>query len=122
MSKDRTNEDGMAAVREMKAGLFQALANPIRIHIVECLFRNRGRTRREVPVSELLEHVNVGPANLSQHLNVLRNKGLVTSRKEGAQVLCRLRDERIAKVLDLMKSLCESDLRRSLAHLAEADR
>ena len=114
-------DDEMRAVRELKAGLFQALANPTRIHIVECLFRGHEHPRIEVPVSELLERVNIGAANLSQHLNVLRSKGLVVSRKEGTQVYCQLRDDRIAQVLDIMKSLCESDLRQSLASFAAAD-
>ena len=102
----------------MKSGLFQALANPTRIHIVECL---RDRGRGEVPVSALLEEVGVERANLSQHLNVLRSRGLVTSRKEGNQVLCSLRDRRIGKVMDLMKSVCEADLRQSLAVLEETE-
>ena len=121
-AKSEKVDGEMRAVREMKAGLFQALANPTRIHIVECLFRGHQRPRDEVPVSELLERVNIGAANLSQHLNVLRGKGLVVSRKEGTQVYCQLRDRRIAKVLDIMKGLCESDLEQSLASFAAAER
>lgn len=104
----------MRAVREMKAGLFQALANPTRIHIVELLASAAAQETGEMPVSELLNQTGVGAANLSQHLAVLRGKGLVTSRKVGSQVSCRLRDDRIGEVLALMKVICATELRRSL--------
>lgn len=111
------SDGGMAEVRGLKASLFQALANPTRIHIIECL--HAGGSRAEVSVGELLAETGVPRANLSQHLGVLRAQGLVTSRKEGNQVFCALRDRRIGKVLGLMRSICESALRQSLAVLEE---
>ena len=74
------------ALRRFKADVFQVLGHPTRIHIVECL------RDRELSVGALLERISVEPANLSQHLSVLRSKQLVTSRKEGNQVFYALRD------------------------------
>lgn len=111
-----SEDPALAEVRLRKAGLFQALANPTRIHILECLSRGAGG-RGEVAVSDLLAEIGVERANLSQHLGVLRGKGLVASRKEGNQVWCSLRDRRVANVLKLMRDICESDLRQSLALL-----
>jgi ArsR family transcriptional regulator len=95
-------------LREFKAGIFQALANPTRIAIIE-LLRDEG----EVPVTRIYESLKIEQANASQHLAVLRSKNIVLSRKEGNQVFYRLRDKTLGQVLDLMRKYF-------LNHLAEA--
>lgn len=96
------------ALRRFKAGIFQALAHPTRIAIVE-LLRDEG----EVPVSRIHEKLGVEQANASQHLAVLRGKQIVVNRKAGNQVYYRLRDPMIGRVLDIMR-------RYFHAHLSEA--
>jgi ArsR family transcriptional regulator len=95
-------------LREFKAGIFQALANPTRIAIVE-LLRDEG----EVPVTRIHEALGIEQANASQHLAVLRNKNVVVARKAGSQVFYRLRDKILGQILDLMREYF-------LTHLAEA--
>src|ERR1700691_3268711 len=85
------------ALRKFKAGIFKVLAHPTRIHIVETLRAG------EVSVGAILEHVKVEPANLSQHLSVLRHSHLVVTRKEGNQVLYSLRDPLLIEVLEAMR-------------------
>src|SRR5262245_48014349 len=85
------------ALRRFKAEVFQALAHPTRIHIIECLRDG------ELSVGTLSGRVQAEPANLSQHLAVLRSKSLVTSRKEGNQVIYSLRDPLLIDVLDTMR-------------------
>ena len=68
-------------LRKFKAEIFQALAHPTRIAIVEAL-RDGEQT-----AGRLVERLGVEQANLSQHLAVLRRAGLVTARKEGAAVI-----------------------------------
>ena len=63
-------------LRRFKAEIFQALANPTRIAIVE-LLRDEGETS----VGRVTEALGVEQANASQHLAVLRNKQVVLSRK-----------------------------------------
>jgi DNA-binding transcriptional ArsR family regulator len=95
------------ALRRFKADVFQVLAHPTRVHIVECLREG------ELSVAALLERVGVEPANLSQHLALLRSKGLVLNRKQGNQVFYSLRDPLLTEVLDTMR-------RYFLAHMEEA--
>ena len=57
------------SLRRFKAGVFQALAHPTRIALVE-LLRDQG----EVPVSRLYERLDLEQANVSQHLAVLRSR------------------------------------------------
>ncbi len=93
------------SLRRFKAGIFQALAHPTRIAIIELL-----RDEREVPVSRLHERLHLEQANVSQHLTVLRSKQLVTTRKDGNQVFYSLRDPVLGRVLDLMRQYFQSHL------------
>jgi DNA-binding transcriptional ArsR family regulator len=94
------------ALRKFKADIFQVLAHPTRIHIIETL------RERELSVGAVLAHVKVEPANISQHLAILRSKRLVNTRKAKNQVLYSLRNPFLTQVLDIMR-------RYFLAHLEE---
>jgi len=94
------------ALRRFKADLFQALAHPTRIHILEALGEG------ELSVSRIIEEVKGEPANISQHLAILRSKRIVNNRKEGNQVFYSLRNPLLSEVLDIMR-------RYFLAHLEE---
>lgn len=102
------------SLRRFKAGIFQALAHPTRIAIVE-LLRDEG----EVPVSAVYERLGLEQANVSQHLAVLRSKQIVIARKDGSQVFYSLRDRVIGKVLDLMRQYFHSHLEESLELLKD---
>jgi ArsR family transcriptional regulator len=99
-------------LRRFKAGVFQVLGHPTRIHIVEILRKG------EVSVGALLEEIGVEPANLSQHLTVLRSKGLVVNRKNGNQVLYSLRDPMLAGVLDTMKRYFQAHFQAAMSILS----
>jgi ArsR family transcriptional regulator len=100
------------ALRQFKAGIFQALAHPTRVAIVEFL-----RDEGEVPAGRFHEALSIEQANASQHLAVLRGKNIVVSRKDGNQVLYSLRDPILGEVLDLMKRYFLSQLNESLESL-----
>ena len=85
------------SMRRFKAGVFQALAHPTRVALVEYLKYG------ELSVGQLCEKVGVEQANASQHLAVLRNKHLVETRKVGNQTFYRLRDPRLSEVLDILR-------------------
>ena len=101
-------------LRDFKAGIFQALANPTRIAIVE-LLRDEG----EVTVARIHESLGIEQANASQHLAVLRNKSIVLARKEGNQVFYRLRDKVLGQVLDLLRKYFASQLAEASEMLAD---
>jgi ArsR family transcriptional regulator len=103
------------ALRRFKAEVFRVLAHPTRIHIVESLRDG------ELCVSAILDRIDVEPANLSQHLSVLRAKGLVSTRKEGNQVFYSLRDPLLTGVLDTMRRYFQAHLEEALAMLTELE-
>jgi ArsR family transcriptional regulator len=100
-------------LRRFKAEIFQALAHPTRIAIVEAL---RGG---EISAGRLIEELGLEQANASQHLAVLRGKRIVTSRKEGNQVFYSLRDPVLIEVLDILKRYFYSHLAETMSMLKE---
>ena len=99
------------ALRRFKAGIFQGLAHPTRIAIVELLRDG------ELPVSKILERLDVEQANVSQHLAVLRARQIVANHKAGNQVFYRLRDPVLIEVLDIMKRYFQTHLSDALKML-----
>jgi DNA-binding transcriptional ArsR family regulator len=103
-------------LRAYKASIFQALAHPTRIAVVEVL-RNG-----EMSAGAIQERLGVEQANLSQHLTTLRNRQIVMNRKDGNQVFYSLRNPVLAEVLDLMRRYCQEDLSNAVQLLDEATR
>ena len=68
----------------MKADVFKALGNPVRLGIVELLEQG------ELCVCEIVEHVGTDTSNVSNHLSVLKRQGIVTDRREGLKIFYRL--------------------------------
>jgi DNA-binding transcriptional ArsR family regulator len=89
---------------EFKADFFKALAHPLRISILDALREG------ELTVNEISEHFDVEPANASQQLAVLRNRNIVITRKEGANVYYSVTDKSIFKLLDAAKEIFNHNL------------
>jgi ArsR family transcriptional regulator len=87
----------MSQVRRFKANIFQALAHPTRLQILEVLRDG------ELSVNAILTRLERDQANISQHLASLRMRGLVVNRKEGNQVFYSVRDPVLFEVLDVMR-------------------
>lgn len=103
-------------MRQFKAGIFQALAHPTRVAIVEYLRYG------ELSVGRLCEKVDIEQANASQHLAVLRNKHLVETRKEGNQIFYRLRDPLLSEVLEKMQEYFFAHMTEAMQMLKEEQR
>jgi DNA-binding transcriptional ArsR family regulator len=99
------------SLRRFKAEVFQALAHPTRIAIVELLRDG------PLPAGKLIEQLGIEQANASQHLAVLRSKQIVLNRKEGNQVFYSLRHPILTEVLDLMRRYFQAHIRGTLAEM-----
>jgi ArsR family transcriptional regulator len=97
------------ALRAFKADIFQALAHPTRIAVVEAL---RGR---ELGAGALGQRLGLSQANLSQHLAVLRGSAVLTVRREGRGVFYRLRYPEIKTVCETMRGVLATHLRAERA-------
>jgi DNA-binding transcriptional ArsR family regulator len=83
---------------ETYARLLKALAHPTRLRIVEIL------QREPICVKNIGDCMDVQQANLSQHLSVLRNCGIVSTCREGNRVCYSIRDQRVVSVLEALRS------------------
>lgn len=100
-------------LRQFKSEIFQALANPTRIAIVEALRDG------EMSAGQLIEKLGIEQANASQHLSILRAKQVVVNRKVGNQVFYSIRDPALIEVLDILRRYFYSQLSRTVTMLDE---
>jgi DNA-binding transcriptional ArsR family regulator len=104
------------SLRRFKADIFQALAHPTRIAILELL------SPGELSAGVLIEKLGMEQASVSQHLAVLRAKQLVVNRKAGNQVFYSIRDPLIVEVLNLMRTYFHAHLKDALEMLDEMEK
>lgn len=92
---------------------FKALAEPVRLQILEALREG------EKTVSELVQITGLGQANVSKHLQMLHNLGFTDRRKTGLYVYYSLADEDVFRLCDIMCSRVSrhSDQRNDLLGL-----
>ncbi len=84
---------------ELHAELLKALAHPRRLEIIH-LLRNQA-----LDVSDMYAMLDLPQANVSQHLQVLRQAGVVHTKKHGKHVIYRLAHKNFIKTCDLMRSI-----------------
>ena len=77
----------------------QAMAHPLRLKIL-CLVGNQ-----ELSVLEIVDAVGTTQSNISQHLSVLREHGVLASRKEANKVFYRIADARVLKMISLTREI-----------------
>jgi ArsR family transcriptional regulator len=109
------SNDVQNLLREYKASIFQSLAHPTRIAVLEVLRDG------ETSARSIQERLGVEQANLSQHLAVLRSRQIVTARKEGNQVFYSVRNRVLVKVLDLMRQYFQANLAEAVHMLSEVE-
>ena len=100
---------------EFKADFFKALAHPLRISILDALRDG------ELTVNEISQRFEVEQANASQQLAILRNRNIVVTRKEGANVYYSVSDKSIFKLLDAAKEIFNHHLVGVRSMLEEFD-
>ena len=98
----------MANVRrellQLHASVCKGLADPKRLLIINALRDG------ELAVSEICAVLELPQANVSQHLAILRDKGLVRSRREGQFVYYTLSSPKIIEAMDLLREVMAEQL------------
>jgi ArsR family transcriptional regulator len=97
---------------ELHADVCRTLSNPKRLMILNSL---RGG---EMPVGQILAQMGrTGKANLSQHLAVMRQKGVLATRREGNLIYYRISSPKIIQACDLMREVLFEQLAEKSALL-----
>jgi ArsR family transcriptional regulator len=85
------------------AALLKTMSHPIRLKIL-CLLQEK-----EMAVGDIREEVKTTNANVSQHLSILRNQGIVSSRKDANFIYNKIEDDRVLELIAKMRDLfCEA--------------
>ena len=77
--------------------IFKALADPTRLKILECI------KDEEKCICEVIPYTGKSQPNVSLHLKVLKQAGLVNERKDGTRIMLSIADKNIFKLIDLAK-------------------
>jgi len=90
------------------------MANPKRLQIINIL------REKEISAGELQRILKIPKANLSQHMAVLKQKGIVVARREGNTVYFRLARPKILKAYDIMREVLFEVIENQQKLLTEA--
>jgi DNA-binding transcriptional ArsR family regulator len=85
-------------IKEASAAM-QAMAHPLRLKIL-CLVGNQ-----ELSVLEIVDAVGTSQSNISQHLAVLRDHGILDARKDANKVYYRIVDPRVLQMISLTRQI-----------------
>ncbi|HEU5338351.1 MAG TPA: metalloregulator ArsR/SmtB family transcription factor [Sulfuricaulis sp.] len=95
-------EDILLASRSLKA-----MAHPLRLKIL-CILGGSS----EVSVQDIVEQVGTSQSNISQHLSILRDKGILAARKDANKVYYRIGDQKILQLISSLRdAFCSSSHR-----------
>ena len=86
-------------IYQLHADLCKTLSNPIRLEILSLL------RDRECSVNALATLTHVRQATVSQHLAVLRQRGVVSARKEGANIFYNIANKKIIEACDIIREV-----------------
>lgn len=100
----------------VKAQMFKSLGHPIRIRILELLVDG------ERTVGDLQTELAIDSSGTSQHLNALRQQGMIESRRAGTKVYYRISDHRVTQLLAIAREILTASLIDSQALLNDLQR
>lgn len=84
---------------EVEWKIFKALGHPIRLKIVKKLMP------KEKCVCEFVNDIEFSQSNLSQHLKILKEAGILDSEKRGMNVFYSLKNSKIAEIINIIENI-----------------
>jgi ArsR family transcriptional regulator len=104
---DKLEADAEEELYRIQAEFCKGLAHPKRLQIISVL---KGG---EKSVNELSAATGIAQANLSQHLTILRQLGILAKRRDGLNIYYRIADERIVQACEIVKATIRQRLHRT---------
>jgi len=81
--------------------IFKALADPTRLKILECIRKG------EKCICKIIPYTNKSQPNVSQHLKVLKNAGLINERKDRTRIMIKVSNKELYTIIDKVKNILE---------------
>jgi len=89
----------MEKIYELHADLCKTFSNAKRLEIINSL------NDKEMSASQLIKKIGLSKANLSQHMGVLRSKGVILTRREGVNIYYRIANTKIIQACHLIREV-----------------
>jgi DNA-binding transcriptional ArsR family regulator len=80
---------------EMAASKLRAIAHPMRIAVIDLL-----NEKSKMSVTEIYSALDIEQASASHHLNILKNKGILVSKREGKKIFYSLKSVTLTEIID----------------------
>ena len=95
----------MKELYKIHAEMCKVFSNPTRLEILNLL------RDKEMSVTELIKKTKLSQANISQHLSIIKSKGIVASSRKGKNIYYRLTNPKIIKAFDIIREVLSERLR-----------
>lgn len=86
-------------IYKIHAEMCKVFSNPTRLEILNLLRDS------ELSVTRLIEKTKLSQANISQHLSIMKSKGIVTSQRKGKNIYYKLNNPKIIKAFDIIREV-----------------
>ena len=98
----------MRSFYEVHAEMCKVFSNPTRLEILNLL------RDKEMTVTVLMEQTKLSQSNISQHLTIMKYKGIVTSRREGKNIHYRIINPKIIEAFDILREVLAEKMQKNL--------
>ena len=97
----------MKELYEIHAEMCKVFSNSTRLEILNLL------RDKELSVTEIVKKTKLSQANISQHLSIMRSKGIVTSNRKGKNIYYKLTNPKIIKAFDIIRDVLAKKLKKN---------
>ena len=97
----------MKELYEIHAEMCKVFSNSTRLEILNLL------RDEELSVTELIKKTKLSQANISQHLSIMKSKGIVVSNRNGKNIYYKLTNPRIIKAFDIIRDVLAEKLKKN---------
>jgi ArsR family transcriptional regulator len=104
----------MKEIYYLHAEMCKVFSNPIRLEILNLL------RDKEMSVTELIKTSKLSQANISQHLSIMKSKGIVLSKRDGKMIYYKLSNPKILKAFDIIREVLTERVEKNRRIIREA--
>jgi len=97
----------MKELYEIHAEMCKVFSNSTRLEILNLL------RDKELSVTELIKKTKLSQANISQHLSIMKSKGIVVSNRKGKNIYYKLTNPKIIKAFDIIRDVLAEKLKKN---------
>ena len=97
----------MKELYKIHAEMCKVFSNPTRLEILNLL------RDKELSVTGLIEKTKLSQANISQHLSIMKSRGIVASDRRGKNIYYKITNPKIIKAFDIIREVLKERLQNS---------